>query len=131
VKTDKKKILIVEDEPRFAVMVKLRLELMGYEVSLAGDTDSGIQKILKSDYDLFILDLMLPGGGGFNILENIQKHPSKSRVPVVILTGKTIDAAVKEKIEKYKVSALFSKPYDEVKFENEINSLLQNSNSLF
>lgn len=123
-KTDKKKILIVEDEPRFAAMVKLRLELLGYEVSLAEDTDSGIQKIFRSDYDLFILDLMLPGGGGFSILENIQKNPRKARIPVVILTGKTIDAAVNEKIEKYKISALFSKPYDEVKFETEIKSIL-------
>ena len=60
---DKKRILIVEDEMDFAKMVKLRLESVGYEVSLAGNTQDGTQRILDEPWDLMVLDLMMPGGG--------------------------------------------------------------------
>ncbi len=124
---DKKKILIVEDEKEFAEMVKLRLKLLGYEVSIAEDTNSGTEEILKGNYALIVLDLMLPGGGGFSILERIQNFPEKASIPVVVLTGKTIDAEVKVMIGTYKVAALFTKPYDEVKFETKIRSLLRST----
>ena len=68
----KKKILIVEDEIDFAKMVKLRLQAVGYDVYIAGDAYTGTQQIIKNDYDLIILDLMMPAGGGFSLLERIR-----------------------------------------------------------
>jgi len=120
----KKEILIIEDEKEFAGMVKLRLELLGYTVSIAEDTNTGIEEILKGNYVLVVLDLMLPGGGGFTILERIQNFPEKASIPVVVLTGKTIDAEIKKMLERYKVAALFTKPYDEIEFEKKIKSLV-------
>jgi len=121
---ERKKILLVEDELDFAKMVKIRLESLGYEVSIAGDAYSGTQAIIKSTPDLIILDLMMPAGGGFSILERIRSIPAKATIPVVILTGKTIDQALKEQAETYGVSAIFSKPYDSVQFVQKIKTLL-------
>jgi len=121
---ERKKILLVEDELDFAKMVKIRLESLGYEVSIAGDAYSGTQAIIKSTPDLIILDLMMPAGGGFSILERIRSIPAKATIPVVILTGKTIDDALKEQAETYGVSAIFSKPYDSVQFVQKIKALL-------
>ena len=121
---ERKKILLVEDELDFAKMVKIRLESLGYEVSIAGDAYSGTQAIIKSTPDLIILDLMMPAGGGFSILERIRSIPAKATIPVVIVTGKTIDDAVKEKAKAYGVSAIFSKPYDSVQFVQKIKALL-------
>jgi len=121
---ERKKILLVEDELDFAKMVKIRLESLGYEVSIAGDAYSGTQAIIKSTPDLIILDLMMPAGGGFSILERIRSIPAKATIPVVILTGKTIDQALKEQAETYGVSAIFSKPYDSVQFVQKIKALL-------
>jgi CheY-like chemotaxis protein len=109
----KKKILIVEDELDFAKMVKLRLLSVGYEV-----------QIVRNDYDLIILDLMMPAGGGYSLLDRIRKIPSKTMIPVVILTGKTISNEDREKAQEYNVSAIFSKPYDSTEFLETLKSLV-------
>ena len=73
---EKKKILIVEDELEFAELVKARLEMVGYEAAIAVDTYSGTSLALKEDYDLIVLDLMMPAGGGFSMLERLRKFRS-------------------------------------------------------
>jgi DNA-binding response OmpR family regulator len=120
----KKKILIVEDEIDFAKMVKLRLQAVGYDVHIAGDAYTGTQEIIRNDYDLIILDLMMPAGGGFSLLERIRKIPSKTLVPVVILTGKTINNEDRQQAEEYDVAAMFSKPYDSTEFVETLKSLV-------
>ncbi len=107
----------------FAKMVKLRLQAVGYEVHIAGDAYTGTQEIIRNDYDLIILDLMMPAGGGFSLLERIRKIPSKTLVPVVIVTGKTIDSEDRQKAEELDVAAIFSKPYDSTEFVETLKSL--------
>ncbi len=122
---DRKKILLVEDELDFAKMVMMRLEAAGYDVTIASDTYQGTQAILKGSPDLIILDLMMPAGGGFTLLERVRKFPAKAAIPVIILTGKTITEEDKEKAKSLGVSAIFTKPYDSKKFVDKIGSLLQ------
>ena len=107
-----RRILVVEDEMQFAKMVKLRLESVGYQVEVVGDAYAGTQKIIREDYDLIILDLMMPAGGGFSILERIRKFPNKSNLPVIILTGKTVDDAVRSQAKALNVAHIFTKPYE-------------------
>ncbi len=121
---EQKKILIVEDEPVFAEIVKYRLEGEGYSVSIATDAYTGTQQIIKGSPDLIVLDLMMPAGGGFSILERVRSIPSKSAIPVVIFTGKVLSEEIKRKAEELKVAAIFSKPYMEDDFTSKIKSLL-------
>jgi len=118
-----KKILIVEDEIDYAEMVKMRLELAGYEVAIAEDAYQGNKAVINDVYDLIILDLSMPVGGGFSLLERIRNMESISSVPVVILTGKTIDDEIIEQAKQFNVSAIFTKPYDSEKFLGKIKSL--------
>ena len=67
------KILIVEDEETIADLEKDYLELSGFEVEVANDGDSGLEKALQEEYDLLILDLMLPGVDGFEICRKGQR----------------------------------------------------------
>jgi DNA-binding response OmpR family regulator len=122
-----KRILIVEDELGFAKMVKLRLESVGYAVTIAGDAYTGTQEIVKNAFDLIILDLMMPAGGGFSLLERIRRIPSKATIPVLIVTGKTVDDEVKRLASEYDVSEIFTKPYNSAVFVDKINSLLGNA----
>ncbi|MCK5145235.1 response regulator [bacterium] len=121
-----RRILVVEDEMQFAKMVKMRLESVGYEVDVSGDAYSGTQKIIREAYDLVILDLMMPAGGGFTILERIRKFPNKADLPVIILTGKTIDDTVKNQARSLKVAHIFSKPYDAKEFLAAVAELIDN-----
>ena len=120
----KKKIIIVEDELDYARMVSLRLESEGYDVTVANDTYSGTHMVTRGDFDLVVLDLMMPAGGGFALLERVRKFPHKAKLPVVILTGKKI---AKEDIDRAKaldVTAIFKKPYDKSNFVEKIHELL-------
>ena len=65
------KILIVEDEESIAELEKDYLELSGFEVEIENDGADGLEKALKGDFDLFILDLMLPGTDGFAVLRKV------------------------------------------------------------
>lgn len=118
-----KEILIVEDEFSYAKMMKLRLESEGYQVKIAGDAYSGTQMALRGDPDLIILDLGMPAGGGFTLLERVRNIPHKSMIPVIILTGKIIDTEITNKAKALNVSAIYSKPYNAVDFIKEVKTL--------
>ena len=68
------KILIVEDEETIADLEKDYLELSGFEVEVANDGDSGLEKALQEEYDLLILDLLLPGVDGFEICRKVREE---------------------------------------------------------
>jgi DNA-binding response OmpR family regulator len=121
----KKKILIVEDEREYAEMVKLRLELSGFSCAIAETTQAGVTKMKEGNFDLMILDLMLPGGGGSVLLNELGRDPAKAGVPVVVLTGKPLTQEVNADLKQYKISAVFSKPYDPEKFLGVIRSLVK------
>lgn len=79
------KILIVEDEMKIARFLELELKHEGYEVLVAGDGRQGLEKALKENVDLVILDLMLPGLSGIEVCRRIRLE---SQVPIIMLTAK-------------------------------------------
>ena len=68
------KILIIEDEEAIADLEKDYLELSGFEVEIANRGDVGLEKALKEEYDLIILDLMLPEVDGFDICRQVRQE---------------------------------------------------------
>lgn len=82
------KILIVEDESAIADLEKDYLELSGFEVVIESDGTSGLARALAEDFDLFILDLMLPGIDGFEICKEIRE---KKNTPILMVSAKKDD----------------------------------------
>ena len=82
------KILIVEDEETIADLEKDYLELSGFEVEVANDGETGLEKALNSEYNLFILDLMLPGVDGFEICKKIREEKN---TPIIMVSAKKDD----------------------------------------
>ena len=80
------KILIVEDEEAIADLEKDYLELSGFEVEVANDGETGLKKALENDYDLFILDLMLPGVDGFEICRQVREGDTFEQVLAQVKT---------------------------------------------
>ena len=80
------KILIVEDERKIARFVELELRHEGYEVDYAGDGQTGLQKILKKDADLVVLDVMLPEMSGIEVCKNAREAGIDT--PIIMLTAK-------------------------------------------
>ena len=81
-------ILIVEDEEAIADLEKDYLELSGFEVEVANDGETGLKKALENDYDLFILDLMLPGVDGFEICRQVR---DEKNTPIIMVSAKKDD----------------------------------------
>lgn len=82
------KILIVEDEEAIADLEKDYLELSGFEVEVANDGEVGLAKALGEDYNLIILDLMLPGVDGFEICRRVR---DEKNTPIIMISAKKDD----------------------------------------
>ena len=82
------KVLIVEDEVAIADLEKDYLELSGFEVEVENDGTNGLARALAEDFDLFILDLMLPGIDGFEICKQIR---GKKNTPILMVSAKKDD----------------------------------------
>ena len=82
------KILIIEDEESIAELEKDYLELSGFEVEIAGDGDTGLDRALNEEFDLIILDLMLPGTDGFDICRRVREVKN---TPIIMVSAKKED----------------------------------------
>ena len=82
------KVLIIEDEVAIAELQKDYLEINDYEVTIEHDGAKGLEAALKEEFDLVILDLMLPGMDGYEICKNIR---SKKDIPIIIVSAKKDD----------------------------------------
>ncbi|MBR4982851.1 MAG: response regulator transcription factor [Lachnospiraceae bacterium] len=82
------KILIIEDEVAIADLEKDYLELSGFEVAMEHTGDRGLDRALAEDFDLIVLDLMLPGMDGFEVCRQIRE---KKDIPVIMVSAKKDD----------------------------------------
>lgn len=81
------KVLVVDDEQDVAKALKVRLKASGYHVVLASDSVQALMIASKEKPDLIILDIMLPGGGGFAVAERLKQSQVTHSIPIIFLTG--------------------------------------------
>ena len=81
----KKKILVVEDERNIAQVLAYNIKKDGYDCDIALDGEEGLKKAMESEYDLILLDIMLPKMTGFEVCEKIRY---KSQVPIIFVTAR-------------------------------------------
>jgi two-component system alkaline phosphatase synthesis response regulator PhoP len=117
----KKRILIVEDEPHLAEGLKLNLSLKGYDVMIAEDGISGLEKWKAWQPDLIVLDIMLPGIDGWSLLQSVRL--ADERIPVLILSAK-VDSNDKVKGFSYGADDYLAKPFNLEEFLLRVERLL-------
>ena len=88
----KKKILIADDDPGMRLALLVRLRANNYDVACVGDGLSVIFEARRNSPDLIILDLGLPSGDGFTVLEMLQTDDAHACIPVIVLSGREADA---------------------------------------
>ncbi len=117
-----KKILLVEDDPNFGTVLKDYLALNDYNVTLAKDGIEGLIMFKNSDYDLCILDVMMPRKDGFSLAQDIRV--TNKEVPIIFLTAKTLKEDV---LRGYQVGAddYLNKPFDSEVLLHKIKAILQ------
>lgn len=119
------KILIIEDEEAIADLEKDYLELSGFEVETETRGDVGLKRALESEYDLFILDLMLPEMDGFEICKEIRNHKN---TPIIMVSAKKDDI---DKIRGLGLGAddYMTKPFSPRVLLAKVNALLRRTSA--
>ena len=97
---EKRKILLVEDDPNFGIVLRDYLGMNNFEVVLAKNGMEGFEKFKKQEYDVCILDVMMPYKDGFTLAREIRQQ--NQHVPIIFLTAKTMKEDV---LEGYKAGA--------------------------
>lgn len=85
--TQKARILVVEDDEFLRSLAAKRLDKEGFQVSAAVDGDSAIAAVKENRPDLVLLDLILPGINGFEVLQQLQKDESLKAIPVIVFSN--------------------------------------------
>lgn len=102
------KILIVEDDPHVASLYQDELEKSGFEVNVAHDGQQGLDLANESDFDLILLDLMLPGKHGVNVLREL-KASDKTKNMLVYILSVLDDQIVIDQVKKFGADGYFVK----------------------
>lgn len=116
------KILIVEDDPNIAKTIEVTISIVGYDCKICGDGQSAVREVLEHDYDLVLLDVMLPQMDGFEVLEKIQSRGT----PVIFLTALQ---DVTDKVKGLRLGAedYIVKPFEAVELLARIEVVLRRS----
>ena len=105
-------ILVVDDNPTIRKGLSVRLRASGYEVLFAEDAISATAVLLTDRPDLVILDLGLPAGGGFVVMERLHTNDRVANIPVIVLTGRELEGNRDRALQAGAV-AFFQKPVDD------------------
>ena len=124
-RNNSKKILIVEDDYNFGSILKDYLTLNSYKVVLATNGKDGYNKCFSDDFDLCILDVMMPYKDGFTLAKEIREK--KEDLPIVFLTAKTLKEDV---LRGFKIGAddYLTKPFDSEVLLAKIKAILKGRN---
>lgn len=106
----RKQVLLIEDEPNIIEAISFILSREGWDVATHSDGADALEVIRRTVPDVVILDVMLPGRSGFDILHDMREAAETQGVPVLMLTarGQTKD---REQAERYGASRFISKPF--------------------
>jgi DNA-binding response OmpR family regulator len=107
----KHKILVVEDDKNIALALAVRLRSAGYDVIAAPDAVLGMSMAVKHRPDLLVLDLLIPGGSGFQMAEWLQDLEAMIGVPYIFITASK-QPGLRETAKRLGAVGFFEKPYD-------------------
>ena len=104
-----KKILVVDDDPEMRLALSIRLRANDYEVGVAVDGVSAVSEARKQMPDLILLDLGLPAGDGFTVLERLKALDALAHIPVIVVSGRN-RAANQDRALNTQAKAFLQKP---------------------
>jgi CheY-like chemotaxis protein len=104
------RVLVVDDEPDVLLLCRLNLQQRGHELLEAADGSTALQIARDRHPDVIVLDLMLPGISGYDVLEALHRDAETTDIPVLVLTAKSLRAD-RERSQGLGASAFLTKPF--------------------
>jgi DNA-binding response OmpR family regulator len=117
-------VLVVDDEKSIRELIAMRLEDSGFEVSSVEDGIKALEFLKEKKPDIIVLDKLMPGMDGYEVLLNIRADKATSHIPVVMLTA-VLNQADKVKGLKMGLDDYMTKPYDAGEFIARIRAVLK------
>ena len=108
-RSGRQKILVIEDDPVARADLEARLAANGYTVARAADAASALTVVNRERPDLILLDLGLPAGDGFLVLERLRKIETLAAIPVLVVTGRS-DPETRKRVAAMGIASLLVKP---------------------
>ena len=116
-------VLVVDDDDRMREYVRVNLEMEGYTVREAGDGEEGLQVLEESTPDLVLLDVMMPGVDGWEMLRRVQERHGVGTIPVIMFSGK-IEEPAAEEAAKRGAQGFIGKPFNPQELIDQTKQLL-------
>lgn len=116
-------VLLIEDEPNILEAMRFILARDGWTVSSHSDGNSAVAAVQRARPDVLVLDVMLPGRSGFDILRELRASPETAGLPIMMLTARGQDKD-RARAESYGVSQFMTKPFSNSDVLENLNSLL-------
>lgn len=116
------KVLVIEDEPTLSRLLSYNLGQEGYDVHIVEDGAEGYQAALKGDYDLIMLDIMLPGMNGFEVLSKLRQKAIAT--PIIILTARNAENEVVQGL-KHGADDYITKPFGVAELLARVSAVLR------
>ncbi|UJF34746.1 response regulator transcription factor [Paenibacillus hexagrammi] len=120
------KILVIEDEPTLARLLSYNLTQEGYHTKVVDHGGDGLQEALQQSYDLIVLDIMLPGLNGFEVLQKLRQKGSTT--PVIILTARNAEEEVVQGL-KHGADDYITKPFGVAELLARVSAVLRRTQS--
>lgn len=117
-----KRVLLVEDEPNIIEAIRFILSRDGWVVDTHSDGATAVEAVLAAPPDVLVLDVMLPGKSGFDILRELRDVPATHVLPVLMLTAKG-QVRDREQAERYGVNCFMTKPFSNSDVLASVNAL--------
>jgi DNA-binding response OmpR family regulator len=117
-------VMVIEDEKAIRDLVRYNLERAGYRVATADDGEAGLQRLFDSRPDALVLDLMLPGPSGMEVLRELRDEPATRDLPVLVLSARSAEM---DKLEGFEHGAddYLTKPFSPRELVARVKALLR------
>ena len=122
------RILLVEDHPLNRKLVRAVLEFRGHEIIEAGNVEQARDRLREHLFDVVLLDIQIPGGGGEAVLRTIREEPTLAELPVVAVTASAM-AGDRARLLAAGCDGYISKPIDTKTFASAIEELIRKGRS--
>jgi two-component system alkaline phosphatase synthesis response regulator PhoP len=104
------RVLVVDDEPDVLLLCRLNLQQGGHDLLEASNGSSALELARERHPDVIVLDLMMPGMNGYEVLETLQQDEETSEIPVLVLTAKSLRED-RERSHEMGASGFLTKPF--------------------
>lgn len=122
------RVLVVDDDPQVLRLMRVNLELEGYDVVSAPDGDEALEAVLNDRPDVVVCDVMMPGMDGLTVLRNLRSNPRTSKIPFVVVSAKAQRSDVKAALDMG-ADRYITKPFDPQELLDAVGQLVGGANS--